>query len=459
MTMTCLAWSVDAGAGGPQPSFPDIASNEHWIDGPDAVQPGTQRAFPDVAVDDQGRRIHVWNASGGGLFNDDVFMRRWDSEGNPLGDPVQVNTTVDEPQKKARVAVSGDGSFLVIFQSFEPAPGGVDRIMVRSQAYDADGNAVGPEELLSTTMTLDPSDVFADVAALRTADGSSGGYAVVWKSNQATGGDTNDSIEGCMVSAVGVPGTQFQVNSDAAGNQNWPSVTELEDGGFLAVWDVNNDIWGRRFNAAGAPQGNDFQINTFADAAPRDTDVAIGWDGRVLVVWEDAGDDAGTSTEIRGRLYDADLMPLGPDFRINTVTDDTQSDARIADYGPVGFLVVWHSDVASGPDMGDSIEARVVTGPNTFDHDGDGTDDPQVQLNVWDNDNNQQFPGAHGWYGRMATDWDTSTWNGNPPPINPNDDFIVGRDIEHCLFCDDFDWHDPGSLGSLWRWDSVVGSE
>jgi hypothetical protein len=59
----------------------------------------------------------------------------------------------------------------------------------------------------------------------------------------------------------------------------------------------------------------------------------------------------------------------------------------------------------------------------------------------------------------MAIDWDTLTWNGNPPPGNLNDDFIVGRDIEHCLFCDDFDWFDPGGSDSLWRWSSVVGAQ
>lgn len=32
------------------PPFPDIAGPELWIDGPDAVQPGTGRAYPDVAV-------------------------------------------------------------------------------------------------------------------------------------------------------------------------------------------------------------------------------------------------------------------------------------------------------------------------------------------------------------------------------------------------------------------------
>lgn len=457
LACTGLGWPDAAHAGTMTPPFPDNAGPEQWIDGGDPVQPGTQRTFPDVAVDNDARRIHVWTASGGSLSNNEIFFRFWSAEGAPAGDPVMVNTTTDERQQRPRVAVSADGSFLVIYQSFEQTPGGVDRIVVRSQAYTAAGTPVGTEQLLSTTLTLDATDVSADVAALRADAGGPGGYAVVWESGQSTGGDPNDSIEGCLVSPTGVPGPQFQLNSIGGSNHYHSSVTELTDGGFLAVWSESDDVWGRRFDASGVPVGNDFQVSTFAGANAQETDAAIGWDGEIFVVWADNGDDAGTSTEIRGRLFDADLSPLGPDFRINQITDDTQSDPRIADYGQVGFMVAWHSDVASGDDLGDSIEARVVSGVNAFDHDGDGADDPQEQLNLWDNDNNQQLPGAHGWYGRLATNWRTLSWDGTPHPSNTGDDFIVGRDIEQCLFCDDFDWFDPGGNGNLWRWSSATG--
>ena len=343
-----VTWAIGVREGEAQLAFPDIVGPELWIDGPDAVQPGSTQS-PDVAVDDKGRRIHVWTASGTGLVSDEVFLRRWDAEGNPLGDPVMVNSTTVERQRQPRVAVLGDGSFLVIYESFELVdPPGVQRIMIRSQAFNVNGVPVGTERLLSTLPTLEPSTVHADVAALRNQDGSGSGYVVVWKSNQASGSDTNASIEGCLVNTAGIPGAQFQINSDTATSQNYPGVTELVDGGFLATWAVSSKVWGRRFTGAGAPIGNDFQISTFAEAQAFETDAAIGWNGNVLVVWADSGDDAGTGSEIRGRLFDADLAPLGSDFRINTVTVDTQDHPRIADFGPVGFLVVWGSSVASG---------------------------------------------------------------------------------------------------------------
>lgn len=459
-----VLWAATAIAADEGAALPvtDLASPEIWIDGPDAVRPG-DGSFSDVAVDNEGRRIHVWTVFD--VFDrDDVYLRRFDAVGNPLGNPVMVNSTIENYQRYPRVAVSSDGSFLVIFQSSETPPGqGFDQYQVRSQAYDSAGNPVGSEQLLSTLPTQEQIHNYADVAALRTADGSPGGYAVVWRSGQTSGGATNGSVEGCVVSSAGVPGAQFQINSNNAGSERWSSVTELQDGGFLAVWvDLfTQDVMGRRFNSAGGGIGPDFQINTF-NSTPEVTDVGIGWDGRVLVVWEDSGVEVpplNSLSEIRGRMYGADLNALGDDFRINNVTDQIQDDPRIADLGPRGFLVVWNSDVSSGADTTQSIEARVVSGPQLFDADGDEIDDLQVQYNIWDNNSIQWLPAAHGWYGRVATDWNSFTWDGQPPPNNPDGIFMIGRDIEYCLFCDDFDWFSPSSADSAWRWTSAVGLE
>ena len=437
--------------------FPNIAGPELWIDGPDNVQLGNSSGNPDVAVANDGTRIHVWNAGGiGGSSAGEIILRRWSAEGMPLEDPRQINTTTDDIQRYPRVAVATDGTFLVIWQSWEAAqPGGAERIVIRSQAFDADGNTVGPEQRLSTLLTNGTTNNYADVAALRTSDGSPGGYVVVWKSADSAGPDTNGSIQGCRVSPTGVPDAQIQINQIAGGSQNWSSVTELIDGGFLAVWTDGDEVMGRRFNSAFVG-GNDFQITTFPTADASVTDAALGWNGEVLIVWQD-DEDGPNSTEIRGRLFDDELNALGPDFRINTVVDDSQTHPRIAAYGTKGFLIVWGSDVASGSDLGGSIEARVVSGPNAFDANGDGLDDPQLQYNTWDNDNTQQDPGANGWYGRISTPWDTLTWDGVPEPDNINDQFIVGRDIEDCMFCDDFEWFSPASPGSLWRWSATAG--
>ncbi len=428
--------------------FPENAGPEIWVDGPEAVDFTGDDKFPDVAVDELGRRIHVWtNFFPTNPERAEIVLRRFDDEGNPLEDPRVINTTFDSEQDHPRVAVAADGSFLVIWNSFEDNGDGF-RKWIRSRVFDSDGVAVGPDQLVSQISTGTSGVIIADVAALRASDGSSGGFVVVWSSFNASGDDDSSaSIEARLVSAGGVPtGSQFQVNTVISGLQDDPAVAELADGGFLVVW-VNPELHGRRFSAAGAPDGPQFQINTAFSSVKNEPDVAIGWDGVVAVVWEDPDELAVVSDEIRARLYDADLNALGPDFRVNTLLTNEQEFPRLGDYGPKGFLVTWSSvDASVGTDTFESIQARLMIGHDAF-------DDDQIQYNVWEG-SFKETPATHGWYGRLGSAWRSIGNDQDPPPFA---DHITGRDIEYCLYCDDFEWFNPGGSGSLWRWTSTVG--
>ena len=418
------------------------AGSEIWVDGPGAVDLTGDDRFPDVAVDELGHRIHVWtNFFPTNPERGEIVLRRFDSEGNDLEDPWVINTTSDNTQDHPRVAVAGDGTFLVAWESEEFDPDdSTNRRFVRSQFFAANGTASGPEQLVSGS-SGDSAPISVDVAALRVADGSSGGFVVVWDSFNTEGSDnSSSSIQAHMLSAAGaLTGEQFEVNTTFGGSQRDATVAELPDGGFLVVWG-DPGVQGRRFSNAGAPDGPQFQINTEFTGVGLEADVAIGWDGVVAVVWEDA-DDAGNEEEIRARLYDSDLSPLGPDFRVNSLLTGDQKLPLIGDYGPLGFLVTWQSASSVGSDTSESIQARLVTGQNQF-------DGPQIQFNVYEN-SVQDTPASHGWYGRLGSSW-RSDGNDQDPP--PTDDHITGRDIESCLFCDDFEW------GSGWRWSSTVSA-
>ncbi len=444
LALACLLQPAHLLAGPEQESLvEDEVGPELWVDGPENLLDGSGTIYPHVAVDEFGKRVYVWDVgftTGGD--RQDVYMRCFDSSGNPLTNPALVNTLLDESQRRARVATSSDGSFLVIWESSEPSvvTPTVDRTWVRSQAYDADCKKVGTEQLLSTVSTEVPGDAHIDVAALRVADGSAGGYVVVWGSWTPNGTDTDSNIQARLVSPNGSPfGAQFQANGTISGSQIRPAVTELPDGGFLVVFlSPTRKLLGRRFNAAGQPVGNDFQINVAFDADVSRPDVELGWNGVVGVIWED-DEDSSDDKEIHVRLFDSDLNPLGPDFRVNNLITGTQSEPSLGNYGPEGFLAVWQSPVnvtAGDDDSSNSIQARLITGQNTF-------DGPQVQHNVYI-DGIQQLPAVSGWYGRLGTAFRSA---GN---VDETTDVITGRQIEHCIYCDDFEW------GSEWRWPTVV---
>jgi len=306
--------SADEGA---ELSFPENASPEIWVNGPEAViGPGDIR-FPDVAVDEMGRRLHVWTRY---YPTAEIILRRFDAEGNPLEDPRVINTTTDSTQNFPSVAVAADGSFLVIWVSFEDHGGGFMR-WIRSQWFNSEGVAIGQEQLVNTVPTESSGSlVDTDVAALRASDGSSGGFAVVWYSFNASGDDNSGtSIEARLVSAAGVPtGAQFQVNTTIAGQQDDPAVAELADGGFVVVWN-RPELHGQRFSDAGARVGPEFKINTTFSSLKDEPDVAIGWDGVVAVVWEDPDETAVVSDEIRARLS-IPCLPTNRSSRVWVIT-------------------------------------------------------------------------------------------------------------------------------------------
>lgn len=409
----------------PRPDPLGFGGAEIWVDGPALLQPGVDRSNPDAAVGHGGRLIFVWDA-----FNDaggdghDIFLRRFDTAGNAFADPVMVNTLITEDQVRPRVAVATDGSFLVIWQSFEEdpdTPPGAERIYVRSQAYDADGDPVGGEQLLSTLSSGEAVDIDADVAAL-----TGGGYAVVWRSRKSPGLDTDLYIQARLVNPNGTPnGGQFKANESLGPNVDDPAVTELADGGFLVLWTIP-EVQGRRFQANGTPVGGDFQVNTFTTGTEAEPDAALHADGRVLAVWKDA-EEAGDDREIRARLFSSALVPQGDDFRINTLITGVQDDPKVAAYGEVGFLVVWESEVSAGDDASMlSIQGRLVRGPATF-------GGAQFQLNEYTM-GDQEKPGLSGRGGRAAVAWRSA---GN---MDTMDDVITGQLRSICeIFCDGFE--------------------
>ncbi len=414
----CLLIAVPANAGPIGEPGPEL-----WLDGPADVKLGPTPSAPDAAIDSRGRQIYVWDEStlSPEIQAKNIVLRVFDADGTSLVGPVQINTYLPHHQLYPRVAIASDDSFLVVWQSFEPP--GNERLVVRSQAFDANGQPVGVEQLLSTLPTGKSISVDADVAALK-----GGGYVVVWQSgNTPMVGDTSTTIQARLIAANGIPSAgQFQVNSTISGAaESHPAVAELLDGGFLVAW-ATPQVHGRRFMANGTPVGNDFDINSNIIGTETQLDATTNQDGRVLVVWRDSEDNS-NSTEINGRMYSSTLTPLGNDFRINSLVTGAQSWPSVGDYAENGFFVVWESASSVGDDNEpNGIEGRIVTGNDQF-------GSAEMQINQW-TALTQKFPSVGGRNGRIATVW-TSLRNPESTATT-----VQGRGWSICgIFCDGFE--------------------
>ena len=209
------------------------------------------------------------------------------------------------------------------------------------QRYDASGNAAGGEFQINTT-TSDQQNG-PSVTAL-----NDGGFVVTWESNNQDG--NNYGVFGQRYDASGtVQGSEFQVNTTTNSVQTNSSVTALNDGGFVVTWESNNQdgdkhgIFGQRYDASGNAVGGEFQVNTTTSGEQLNSSVAALNDGGFVVTWESENQD-GDKYGIIGQRYDASGNAVGGEFQVNTTTSGEQLDSSVTALNGGGFVVTWESN-------------------------------------------------------------------------------------------------------------------
>ncbi|HSV15445.1 MAG TPA: SdrD B-like domain-containing protein, partial [Tepidisphaeraceae bacterium] len=145
-----VAWSMISSPSGVLDTFVrpyDAAGNAVT----DVVQASMTDAaidtHPSVAMGDDGSFFVLWQALDAAKQNQMVFGRRFDATGTPLAPQLAINTTTTGEQWYPSVSVNSSGYSAVVWLA--NAPPGVAGEGVYIQRYDAIGNAIGREMLLS----------------------------------------------------------------------------------------------------------------------------------------------------------------------------------------------------------------------------------------------------------------------------------------------------------------------
>lgn len=255
---------------------------------------------------------HSYEQEGQG---NEVYAQRYGVDGTPAGGEFRVNETVAGWQAIPGVAVLSDGSFVVTWMAQEEGSWPVDRdVMMRR--YSEDGRALSGELRVNTFTTEDQG--FPGVAAL-----AGGGFVVVWHS-QPQDGD-GYGVYAQRFDALGAPvGGEFRVNDSTALPQLLPSVAALDDGGFIVTWSSGftwsgasadqMDLYGRRFDAQGLPVGSEFRLNTFVERDQQFAALAGLADGGFLAAWSSIGEDLSTLL-VHAKRY----LPDGEEWNVLTL--------------------------------------------------------------------------------------------------------------------------------------------
>ncbi len=182
-------------------------------------------------------------------------------------------------------------------------------------------------------------------------------------------------------------GEEFQVNIYEASAQLWPSVVGLNDGGYVITWSSSGQdgssfgVYAQRYDATGAEVGGEFQVNTYTQSGQGSSKITALDDGGFVILWESSGQD-GSFFGVYGQRFDADGSPVGADFRVNTTTENHQSNVEVTLLADGGFVVVWESRGQ------DDVEASDGIGIFAQRYDADGnTVGGEFQVNTYTSGN------------------------------------------------------------------------
>ena len=178
--------------------------------------------WPVVAVTPDGGAIAVWEDASVATYSydagHDIYARRIDPSGNPIGNEFRVNTTINCRHNDAEIAVATNGSFAIVWtQSSSLADG------VYLQRFDAAGNRLGSELRVSPYNGTDPQVAMA-------ADGR---FVVAWQGQD----DDGSGIFAQRFQADGsFYGNALWMNEGATNSQTNPLLGMADDGTFIVKW-------------------------------------------------------------------------------------------------------------------------------------------------------------------------------------------------------------------------------
>ncbi len=267
-----------------------------------------------------GSRVNTYTEGRQGLPVVAEQVQGQDGEGNPIG-----------------------GGFVVVWQSQEKNDRSYDDVYGRR--YAVDGTPAGSEFRINTYTNdrqRDPS-----VAGL-----TNGGFIVTWHSRNQAGPLSMTDVYGQRYAADGSPeGSEFLVNTTTGGNQGPAAIAAFGNGEVVVAWlsigSISGSIYGQRYGADGHAVGNEFRINQLpVMSASKGPGMAALSNGGFVSVWESDIDDRvlDTDYEISARRYDADGLPAGGEFRVNSATPGNQENPSVSALPNGGFLIAWSCD-------------------------------------------------------------------------------------------------------------------
>ncbi len=259
-----------------------------------------------------------------------IYAQRYDANGNAVGRKFVVSNAAN-PERSPTITALADGGFLVTWTRDQANlnlyfPPGTD---IYARRYDASGNAVGSEFIISISAQTS-FQVTPTITAL-----ADGGFVVTWLvvSVDLDSYNAFRQVVGRRYDASGnAVGSEFIISADYFTTLSQASTTALADGSFVTTWSTNGGMYARRYEASGNAVGSEFIISNAPNSHYNPSTTALS-DGGFVTTWE-------RSSNIYARRYDANANAVGSEFIISNAPNSQYipSTTALADGG---FVSTW----------------------------------------------------------------------------------------------------------------------
>lgn len=306
---------------------------------------------PSIAANQSGRSVIVWSSFTNLVSVYDIKARIF-NQNVPLVDEIAVNTHTLNTQSNPSAAVKDNGEFIVVWDSW--FQDGSDR-GVYAQRFDANGNKVGSEFRVNTTIAYSQ-------AKPRVKYFSDGKFIVIWESFKQDG--SGYGMYGRIFNDDGTPNTnEFPLNTRTTDYQWYGDLEIFPDDSFIAVWcswEQDGDdggIYVQRFNSGGQKVGSETLVNK--------TTAQYQWLPRIkklsgknaAVVWSSWKQD-GSREGVVAAFIDENNKRLTFESIVNTYIESFQWEPDFIVTSDDEILVVWSSWQQFGTDY-DIVAKRI----------------------------------------------------------------------------------------------------
>ncbi len=300
--------------------------------------------FPKVALQPNGGFVITWGQqSMNDTISFDVYARRFDANGNPLGASFKVNTSDTLNQAYPDIASDANGNFVIVWEQQIYPDSTYD---IYAQLYNADGTPIGSNFLVNTYTT---SDQWKPAVSMNEV----GDFAVGWASKEQDG-----SQWGIYIQRYNADGTTFgserRVNTYTPQYQRDVDVALNNNNMLVVVWQSgpgpidgsDYGVYAKMYNSSGDTLWDDILVNDYIPDDQRRPYVDLDDHNHFLVVWKSNLQD-GSGQGVYARRVDENGNYLSDEFRVNTITENDQyrGVATIRDGGD--FIVAFSSYVDS----------------------------------------------------------------------------------------------------------------